>query len=397
MEQRVTQTPDTAAKRADNPWLTALKTPWAGALAALLGVQLVLAIALSLGGRGGLDPTALDKPLLDFDPGQVTALAIEGGGADPDAAAGVTLSRVDDGWVIAGLGAFPAEGARVDDLLNTLKDLKRPLPVATSPEALARHKVADDAFERRVTLKAGDAPIATLILGDSPGFRRTFARPAGDPAVYDLALPLFEIPAEAGDWISRDQLRVGRETIERIQTPDWTLVKGEDGWQLAGSDTPPDGAVVETLLSRLAGLSYQGVLGVEEQPEYGQDQPSLTLTLGLADGTSRTYRVSAPGEGEELVLKSDAGPWYYALTEYHLEGVLGTDRARLLGETPAADTGTSGEAVGASGAAAIEPSPADPAPEAPSAQPVPAPAGESSAAQTQPGPAADSAPATPAD
>jgi hypothetical protein len=197
--------------------------------------------------------------------------------------------------------------------------------------------VADDRFERRVTLKAGDQPVATLILGDSPGFRRTFARPAEDDAVYDLDLPLFDLSQRQDDWLARDQLRVDRETIERVSAADWTLLKGKDGWRLEGSDEAPDQAAVDELLARIASLAYRGVLGAEDRPEYGQSEPGLVLTLGLSDGSTRTYRVSRMEGGEDRVLKSDAGPWLYRLSEIDLEGIEGVDRARLLGEVPAED------------------------------------------------------------
>ncbi len=60
MEQTATLNPVPASK-GSNAWLEALRTPLALGLAALLGVQLLAAIALSLGGRGSLVPAALDS------------------------------------------------------------------------------------------------------------------------------------------------------------------------------------------------------------------------------------------------------------------------------------------------------------------------------------------------
>lgn len=318
-----------------NPWSTALQAPWAMGLDVLLAVQLVAAVVLSVAGRGPLEPAGLDAPLLAFEPAEITSLVIEvPGGSEQggDALESLSLNRSGDDWVIAGLGDFPADGGRVDQLLTRLAEIKRPLPVATSPEARTRHKVSDDRFERRLTLKAGEQPVATLILGDSPGFRRTFARPAEDDAVYDLDLPLFEVSQRQDDWLARDQLRVDRETIERITAADWTLIKGEEGWSLEGSEEAPDQATVDDLLARISSLAYRGVLGTEDRPEYGQSEPRLVLTLGLSDGSTRTYRVSQMGGGEDRVLKSDAGPWLYRVSAFDLEGIEDLDRAKLLGE-----------------------------------------------------------------
>jgi len=311
-------------------WTQALTSPLMLGLLALLGVQILAAIGLSLGGRGSLTPTSIDSPLMAFDSKSVTAIRIEGGSEGP-----VTLAKADQGWVIADLADFPADGAKVDQLLEKLAGLKRPLPVATSPEAQRRHKVADEGFERRVTLEAGDKPVATLILGDSPGFRRTFARPAGESVVYDLDLALFDASNRQDDWLARDNLRLGQETIERIGSGDWALVKADGNWGLEGSDQAPDEAAVNGLLNRLASLSFRGVLGSEDKPEYNQSAPMLEIALGLAGGTERQYRISQAQDGEDLVLKVSDRPWYYKLSELDLEGLKDLSRDKLLGTEPA--------------------------------------------------------------
>ena len=330
MQQPANLNPVPDSKRT-NPWVEALRTPLALGLAVLLGIQLLAAIALSLGDRGSLAPAALDSPLLTFDPKAVTAVRIVGG----DGTA-VTLARGDQGWLVADLGDFPADGAKVEALIDKLAGLKRPLPLGTSPEALKRHKVADDDLERKVTLESGDTAVATLLLGDSPGFRRLFGRPAGDPAVYDLDLPLSDVSNRADDWLARDTLQVGREAIGRIAASGWTLVKGEDGWQIQGSDQPPDQTAVDDLLARIANLGYRGVLGTEDKPEYDQGAPTLEIEIGLTDGKTRQYRVSKVKDGPDFVLKVSDRPWYFRLSELDLEGLKDLSLSRLTG-TPSAE------------------------------------------------------------
>jgi hypothetical protein len=320
----------TRATARSGAWAQALKSPLLLGLLVLLGVQILAAIGLSLGGRGSLTPASLDSPLLPFDAKSVTAIRIEGGSEGP-----VTLAKADQGWAIADLGDFPADGSKLDQLLDKLATLKRPLPVATSPEAQRRHKVADQGFERKVTLEAGDKPVATLLLGDSPGFRRVFARPAGESVVYDLELALSDISNRRDDWLSRDNLRLGQETIERVSSGDWTLVKASGNWRLEGSDQTPDEAAVSGLLSRIANLSYRGVLGNEDKPEYNQAAPTLEISVGLAGGTERRYRISQAKDSQDLVLKASDRPWYYKLSEFDLEGLKDLSRDKLLGAKPA--------------------------------------------------------------
>jgi hypothetical protein len=202
--------------------------------------------------------------------------------------------------------------------------------------------VDDEGFERKVSLEAGDETVATLLLGDSPGFKRVFARPAGESEVYDLELALFDVSNRRDDWLARDSLRLGQESIQRVSSGDWSLEKADDTWTLDGADQAPDEQAVSGLLGRLANLSYRGVLGSEDRPEYNQANPTLELTVGLADGTERHYRISQPQDSKDFVLKVSDRPWYFKLSDFDLEGLKDLDRGKLLGaETPAAEAATS--------------------------------------------------------
>ena len=319
---------NTPVQRALSDWLIALRTPAAFYPAILLAIQMVLAVALGWMARGTLDPAAAQGALLRFDPKAVTQVRIEGPGET------LTLSRGEKGWSFADLGGFPAQGTKVSALLDRLAGLQRGLPVATSEAALARHKVGDEGFERRVTLEANGKPVATLILGDSPGFKRQFARPAGETVVYDLDLPLFEVSNRRDDWLVQDRLHLDQAQITAVATPDWKLSKNRDDWTLEGTTDKPDQAAVINLLGRLGNLNYRGILGTEDKPEYDQAAPVLDLTLVLAEGGTRHYRVSKLKDSQDYCLKAADQPWYFRLTDFDLEGLIGLDRDRLLGKAP---------------------------------------------------------------
>lgn len=316
-------------------WGAALRTPLTLGLSALLVVQIGAALVLDWSARGALVPAAANQPLLRFDPQAVDVVRIDGKTDTGQAA--IALSRSGQGWVFKDLGDFPADGAKVDALLAKLAELKRPLPVATSPEAQTRHRVADDRYERRVVLESGGKPVATLLLGDSPGFRRQLARPAGETAVYDLALALHDVGNRPDDWLAKDRLQLDQASVEGIAAKDWELAKGQDGWRFAdagtATDQAPDTAAVVNLLGRLGNLSYRGVLGTEDKPEYNQAAPVMELRLKLKNGETRTYRISKPQAGQDYVLKVSDRPWYFKVADFDLAGLLDQDRAKLRGET----------------------------------------------------------------
>jgi hypothetical protein len=296
-------------------------------LAGLLVIQLLIALALSLGGGRGLAPTVPDAPFFDFTPEEVKTLRIESG----DGSESVTLTRRDAGWIIADLADAPAQGLKVDQLLDEVAALKRPLPMATSEEARERFKVTETDFERRLVIEGERGPLASLLLGDSPGFRRVFASPPEDPGVYELRLALADLSARRDDWIEPGLLRLERDQLARIATADWTLTKGDDGtWSLADSDQALDQETLDAVLLKLANLSYRGILGGSDDPAYNQQEPVRVLDIGLTDGSHRGYRVSRLKDSQDYVLKDADRPWYFRVSEYDLGELLDTQASDLV-------------------------------------------------------------------
>ncbi|NEX18243.1 MAG: hypothetical protein C1943_16945 [Halochromatium sp.] len=317
-------------------WRQALQTPTLSVLVLLLLAQLVAALVLA---SHPLRPTAADAPLLALRSDQVTQIEIRS--ADDQ----VLLARTSAGWTLPALADFPADADKVEQLLQSLMDLQRPLPVGTSREAQQRLKVADDNAERTISLASDEGDLVTLLTGDAPGFHRLFARLAGEEAIYDLPLASFQIASGPDDWVRRDQLRLDAETIERIRQDDWTLKRVAGNWQLdTGADsvqTKLDQAEMQALLSRIANLSYQGVrmassIGIDQTDTAGAEEtdslsrPILSLEIGLDDGTTLSRTLYASDHGDYL-LQTGTDPLLYELSEYNLEGLLELAPAQLMG------------------------------------------------------------------
>jgi hypothetical protein len=310
--------------REDTRWRPDLRSPIVIALASLLVLQLLIAIGIAMTGGRTLATGSGDAPLFRFTPEQVQRIQLANGDGNETLA----LTRQDEGWVIADLGDAPVQADKVGRLLDDLVALKRPLPVGASEEARKRFKVADDGFERRVVIEGDDGPLAQLIVGDSPGFRRVFARVDEDPAVYDLRLAVSDVSPLRDDWVQTDLLRLDAEQIAQVKRGDWILTKGDDGtWTVEGETRPLDQEAIKALILRLGNLSYRGILGVQDDPAYGQATPESVIEIGLADGTTREYRISQAAESEDRVLKDRDRAWYFKVTDLDLGELidLGTD------------------------------------------------------------------------
>ncbi len=317
--------------RFDPSWLKALKAPVAIALAVALVAQLLLALLVGGGSQwrrllptsGYWRSTRTRSRVSTFAPATRPTARRQ---------RTLTLIRDADGWTLADLDGFPASDTRMQQrLLGQPGEPDSTIAGGDQQHARQRFNVADDDFERRVTLRGDDGELVTLIVGDSPGFRRLFARVAGEDAVYDLRLALTDLSADSDDWIDRGRLQLDRGKVQRVAGADWILIRGDDGWQLQDSDQSPDTDAVDDLLGSLTSLGYSGVLGTDAKPGIGLDTPAATFAIGLADGATRSYRVGALADTDDYVLKVGRRP-FYRLADFELSGLLDMTAATLLGE-----------------------------------------------------------------
>lgn len=336
-------------------------------LAAVLGVQLLLAVGLSFTGPQ-LSTPAAETPLLGFDAEKVDRLVIEG----PEAAK-VALTKTDGNWHLPDAADFPADRDKIEQLLKRLRELRGGTPVATTPGAQQRFRVSDADFERRITLSAGDKTLGTLYLGTAPSLRQINARAANSEAIFAVELGAHEFPVKTDAWIDQAVLRVPRDEIvaidvaglhlERVPDPAPTADANATAVaenQTAGATTDTKAATIEgaaprthwqatglaageslnsaaadALAEKLAEISISALLGTEEKSEYGLNNPVLSLQVTRKGGAPVEYRLGKAPQGDEYTLKVSNRTQYFRLPAYSTEQLLkaSTRQALVSGAT----------------------------------------------------------------
>jgi hypothetical protein len=309
---------------------------------------LIVVLALQLGVAGLLamrrNPLASippQSPLIGPAAHSADRLLLEGS-PGAGAAARVEIAKRNGQWVLPGYFNAPADKFKVEDLLSELADLRRGLPLATSSSALERFKLADDDFERRLTLSQGTHTVGTLYFGSSAGASRTDARTDSDHAVYTVDLASYQLPTQLSAWFANDllesqpdqlsgvdiqmpqgALHLARQNVPVKQTaPDKqgtatapAVTAATPTWSAA--DLPAgrhlDEAKVEALSHAIGDLRLQGVLGTSAQPDWQQSDPLLTLTLHRMQHPDQSWVISQPAGASYYVLKASNQPWYFGL------------------------------------------------------------------------------------
>lgn len=302
---------------------------WITILSALLVLQIVLAVGLLLGREDyrAFDP---EEKLLSFDAGALDGIQIDGEGDQR-----LVLEKQDGLWQLPELSDFPADQASVAGLLERVAALEKGWPVATTTGAARRFKVAEAAFERRLTLSQGGETRATLFVGTSPGFRKVHVRVPDQDDIHAVEFSAFEAGVKPEDWIDKAALAHKADDILRAELPGFTLQRQDGRLTVAGlgeaQETVEDEA--KRLLDGISGLRIRAVLGTEDKPAYRQEQPALRYTLGLESGEAQTYVFSKPEDGDHYVLKASHRDEFFSVDAWTVDRIEEVTREKLVRST----------------------------------------------------------------
>ncbi len=315
---------------------------WITGLGALLALQLILAVALNMGGNsyGAFKP---EEKLANFEPVQLDKVQIE------TADKRLLLKKVDGQWQLPKLDSFPADQQKVEKLLDTLAGLKKGWPVATSSSAAQHFKVDEDLFERRITLGKGGDEVARLYFGTSPGLRKVHARIADEDEIVTVPFSLFKANANSNDWINKRILKLNESDITRAELPGLTLQRQDGQWQL--TDLGPTEQMLankaQTLINKLAGITLESVFTSSDKPELDKETPATKVSLMLKAGDTLGYIFSKLKGGGYLLQRSDQTR-RFKVADWQVSPIKEAQRAQLV-EAKTPDSKTAGESASESG------------------------------------------------
>jgi hypothetical protein len=299
---------------------------WISILSGLLVAQLVLAVAVNLTEQ---DYGAFEtkEKLLGFEKQKVDRLLIE------DGKASVTLKSSADQWVLPDEGDFPATQKSVDSLLDKLAGLEKGWPVATTSSASRRFKVAEDEYERRLTLYSGDEVAARLYIGTSPGFRKVHLRPDEEEAVFVAELNTWEVDAQADGWIDKEVLKLDQAKLEKVEIAGKLSLQNQGGeMQLIGLQEQESTNIEEAsaLVNKLSALRIQSLMGEEASAAYKEKDPALDIEVTLKDGKQLSYQFFEVENQSHYILKRSDRDRYFEVASYLVDPLKGASREKLV-------------------------------------------------------------------
>lgn len=291
----------------------------------LLLLQLAALLILSTeSGHWDLGPAS--PPLASFSAEKITEIRI-----DDESDNQAVLLRSVSGWSLPRLGHAPADGDRVNRLLEVLGNSDHGWPVADTAAARQRLQVADYRYQRQLTLYAQGLVAEKIYLGSAPAFKRVHARNAGQNAIYSIPFSAFEAPANDNAWLDRRLLQV-RSPLAIVA--DAYSLHWRDGKWLSGIGATPDERELQALLSTLRTLQVGGVADGETHRDLHAAEAELALNIEALAGnmTLELFRL----KGRHYVHSSEYR-LFFELGASQFERLTGIDIALISGKAEAAN------------------------------------------------------------
>ncbi len=268
--------------------------------AILLVIQIGLIIGIASQDKE-FEPYAPNTKLVNFDPSAVDTIHISAEDST------LNLTKIDGIWVLSEENKIPVSSQQVESFLDTISGLKRTLAVATTENAAKRFKVSDDDYNYHLIIKGGDIQFANLYFGTSPGFKQIHLRLADTKEIITAGLASHELSPEAEQWIDKDQLKLARDSIQRIDINNHVLEKNDDSsWKSVQSENSFELSreKIDALLDIIVGLSVSGFV-VDDEKQTPVETSDLSFSLTLAEGNKLDWEFKQLDENEFVVYRSD--------------------------------------------------------------------------------------------
>ncbi|NJN81025.1 MAG: DUF4340 domain-containing protein [Caldilineaceae bacterium] len=263
----------------------------------------------------------------------------------------VELVRGGDGWLLPNLDDYPALGDKVEETLTKLLAIETDRLVTRTRESHARLKVAEQAFERKVSLHGGDGIEKSIYIGTSAGAGATHVRLEGSDETYLTSeIAAWELNAPIANWVELLYVSLPAADLVAVELSnangDLSFQRDENGdWQLDGLSEGEALAAdrISSLLTQVATVRMTEPVGRTEQPDYGMEAPQATLVLTTRNAAggeeSVTLLVGAEvderDEESDHLFKSSASPYFVTIPGYTAKGFIDKTRADYLVEESA--------------------------------------------------------------
>ncbi|MCC6219649.1 MAG: DUF4340 domain-containing protein [Deltaproteobacteria bacterium] len=297
-------------------------------LGIILAIQVILIVFMHLGGDE-LATYVANQPLMAFNDKIVDRIVIEEKEKSP-----LIIAKGENGWLLPENHDFPIEKTKLDGILNSINQIKRPYAVGNTELAAKKLRVASDDFEKKVVFYQKEQPVGSLFMGTSPVYKKVHVRVNEEAEIFEVPFDSYALNADKSNWQDNAYLHLDKESIAKLSLNGFVLERKE-GAAFAVSKLSENESTrsdkANELLEKVSNISFSDVIGKEPKPEHKDYQEVLSYTVGLKSEKTREYKFRAKDkEATDYVLKISDDPYYFEVKKYVVEDLEKAKREDLI-------------------------------------------------------------------
>lgn len=270
---------------------------------------------------------------------QVTGLSLE----NTDGTQSAFQKQADGTWLLPNVDNFPADAAKLTELLDKLLKIRDGRLVTETTSSQARLQVADDSFYNKVTLGLADGTSKILYIGTTAGAGATHVRLGGTDQVYLTdQLTSYDADAAVNNWVNVEYVKTEYADINYLtfsnanDTVEFQMdAAGE--WTMSGlvGDQVFNPNNLSSMLNRLTILNLLEPLGKTEKPEYGMATPSATIFFKTHNADTGDQEITIVvgalnPDGNAYYVKSSTSEYYVLVSSYNLDSFVNRTKNDFL-------------------------------------------------------------------
>lgn len=203
----------------------------------------------------------------------------------------ILIKKSLNNWVLPEHNNLPVDKSKYQSLISKLSDIKLSWPVSTSSTSIKRFEVANDNYQKKITLKSNGDIKDVLYLGTSPSFKKVHARLNEQTEVYAVNFNNYDAPVEFKSWFDNTLLSV-KEQPKEIKTSSYQLVNQNGMWVVPnkknGKVEKQD--VLRDIVSTVTNIKAEDIAKKEEVQKIKNTKPA-TLIEVTTDNINKKYEL----------------------------------------------------------------------------------------------------------
>jgi len=235
------------------------------------------------------------------------------------------LVKAGDHWVLPDLNGMEISPELIKQLLEAVIDSEHGWPVASSNAARQRFALTDYNFKRRLTLIGSGELLGTIYLGESPGYRKVYARNSINDGIFAISFSTIDASAIDSDWLDKRTLQINAPVS--VSGDNYKLHKLEGNW-LSEQGAQPDKRELDALLLALATVQIDGIANEDLQRTLSIAVPDVKLSVETKEGATEFELFTL---GERHFIHCSDHSMFFTMSTYDFNRFATLDTQRLMG------------------------------------------------------------------